>query len=666
MPPLRILIVDDHEIVRQGMRSLFALRANWEVCGEAVDGLDAIDKARQLKPDVILLDVSMPRLNGLDAARAIRKEVPSSEIVIVSQHDASHMRQKAIEVGARGYVAKSELSRELLVAIDGILRERTETPVSQQERLSQSSPYASGAAKTASLSGKASDQTPAEDAETRLAAIEENCDDAIMFEDLGGMITSSSAGAQRMFGYSSAEARGKPATIIIPPHLYDEDSRLRQCLRKGERIEHHQTVRVAKSGKRIEVSLTMAPVTDSRGKIVGVCKIARDITGQKQVEHALRESEQAVRSALETANLGTWQWDIATGAVQWSANMERIHGRPAGSFRGTFEDFCQDIHPEDRATVREAIQRSLAGEGKYHCQYRQLRPDGTYARLEARGRVIYDQEGRPARMTGTCTDVTEREMSKEALLQTQEELERRVKKRTAELESAQEMLRALSRRLLQTQDEERRRIARELHDTAGQILAALSMNLVPLEQELSGLYPELAKPVSESVALVDELSRDLRTISHLLHPPLLDEAGLCSAIRWYVEGFAERSKIEVGLELPPDMERMAPESETAIFRIVQECLTNVHRHSGSPTAEVRITHENQEIRVEIRDEGKGIPAVRADSGEGIRPGVGIQGMQERVRQLGGKFEISSGESGTSIVAVLPTKAALQAPVIQAV
>jgi DNA-binding NarL/FixJ family response regulator len=133
MPPVRILIVDDHEIVRQGMRSLFARRSNWEICGEAVDGLDAIDKARQLKPDVVLLDVSMPRLNGLDAARAIHKEVPGSDIVIVSQHDAPQMRQKAAEVGARGYVAKSELSRELLLAIDSIVRERVDPQLSLPE-----------------------------------------------------------------------------------------------------------------------------------------------------------------------------------------------------------------------------------------------------------------------------------------------------------------------------------------------------------------------------------------------------------------------------------------------------------------------------------------------------------------------------------------------------
>src|ERR1700720_1700021 len=122
--PVRILIADDHEIVRQGIRSLFDLQTDWEICGEAVDGLDAIEKSKHLKPDVILLDVSMPHLNGLDAARVIRKEVPESKILIVSQHDPSYMLQRAMEVGAQGYVGKSELSRHLLTAVEKIIRER--------------------------------------------------------------------------------------------------------------------------------------------------------------------------------------------------------------------------------------------------------------------------------------------------------------------------------------------------------------------------------------------------------------------------------------------------------------------------------------------------------------------------------------------------------------
>ena len=153
----------------------------------------------------------------------------------------------------------------------------------------------------------------------------------------------------------------------------------------------------------------------------------------------------------------------------------------------------------------------------------------------------------------------------------------------------------LSARLLQMQDDERRRIARELHDTAGQILVALNLNLVPVEEELLRNNPELVTQLTESLRLIEELSRDLRTMSHLLHPPLLDEAGLHSAVRWYVEGFAERSKIEVDLQLDPEVGRLPAELETAIFRIVQECLTNIHRHSGSNAASISITRDSHHV-----------------------------------------------------------------------
>ena len=246
------------------------------------------------------------------------------------------------------------------------------------------------------------------------------------------------------------------------------------------------------------------------------------------------------------------------------------------------------------------------------------------------------------------------EVTEQVVARTQ--LEARVKERTAELEEAEQRLRTLNNRLLRAQDEERRRLARELHDSAGQMLVALSMNLVPLEQSLAKQNPELTKLATSSMELVDELSKELRTMSHLLHPPLLDEAGLKSALRWYVEGFAERSGIKVELHLDPNLPRLAQEVETTIFRIVQESLTNIHRHSGSKTAFLRIEHGAQNTRVEIRDEGKGISQFNSAKNMPTRAGVGIQGMQERVRQLQGKFEITSGEKGTAITVVLPNRA----------
>ena len=239
------------------------------------------------------------------------------------------------------------------------------------------------------------------------------------------------------------------------------------------------------------------------------------------------------------------------------------------------------------------------------------------------------------------------------LLKAQGELEERVLERTAELNVANQGLRHLSARLLQMQDDERRRIARELHDSVGQTLAALTMNLTAVRTDIERLR-KTAGALADSEALVEEMTKEVRTISHLLHPPLLDEAGLASALRWYIEGFAQRSQIQVVLDLPDDFERLSQESETTIFRMVQESLTNIHRHSGSKAAKVRISRSDGDVRVEVEDRGKGMtPEKQVELASTGTPGVGIRGMRERLRQLGGNLEIRSDGKGTVVVAHLP-------------
>ncbi len=213
--------------------------------------------------------------------------------------------------------------------------------------------------------------------------------------------------------------------------------------------------------------------------------------------------------------------------------------------------------------------------------------------------------------------------------------------------------RELSARLLNLQDEERRRIARELHDSAGQMVAALIMNSAPLNRA-GGLTAEQRRLLADNEAILQDLNKELRTISHLLHPPLLDEAGLSSALQWLVQGFTKRSGIATTLELPPDFGRLDADSEITIFRMVQECLTNVHRHSGSKTAAVRLTRASGEVRLEVQDEGHGIPPEKRISIMGSGPvGVGLCGMRERVHQLGGHLEVQSDGHGTRVRAALP-------------
>jgi signal transduction histidine kinase len=184
------------------------------------------------------------------------------------------------------------------------------------------------------------------------------------------------------------------------------------------------------------------------------------------------------------------------------------------------------------------------------------------------------------------------------------------------------------------------------------MLVALGMNLVRLKSELIAPTAEVEAVIADTSSLVDEMSRELRTMSYLLHPPLLDEAGLGSAVRWYTDGFAKRSALEVTLELSADLGRLPQELEITIFRLIQESLTNIHRHSGSKTASICVTRNSIDVCVEIRDQGKGLTTAKR-SKEYSRPGVGILGMKERVRRFGGTLEFLSNHPGTTVRAKLP-------------
>src|SRR3984893_3598317 len=228
-------------------------------------------------------------------------------------------------------------------------------------------------------------------------------------------------------------------------------------------------------------------------------------------------------------------------------------------------------------------------------------------------------------------------------------------RKTQQLEILNRDLRSLSARLLAMQDEERRRIARDLHDSIGPLIAALSMNNGMLAQQTKKLGPEVADVLQQNNQLVEQLSQDIRTISHLLHPPLLDEIGLLPAIKMFAEGFAERSSVKVNVELSPEIGRLPPNVEISVFRIVQARSTIVYRHSGSQTAYIKIApSEEKLLTVQVRDEGKGMPRTNGvPASPGSNHGVGLSGMRERLRELGGTLEIKSSENGTTVIAAVP-------------
>ena len=251
-------------------------------------------------------------------------------------------------------------------------------------------------------------------------------------------------------------------------------------------------------------------------------------------------------------------------------------------------------------------------------------------------------------------EIAAHKQTEDALMLAQANLEVVVSSRTAQLQQ-------LSSRLIAMQDEERRRIARELHDSAGQYLAGIQMNLHALLHEPSALAKTEKERVADSLTMAEHCTAEIRTISYLLHPPLLDEVGLASAISWYVEGFSQRSGIRVELEIPEAIGQLPHDLENALFRVVQQSLANIHRHSGSEVAQIRINVDAENLIAEICDEGRGIPEETLKGfHDGTRlVGVGMAGMRERIRDMGETFDIRSGEKGTTIAVRLPLPAERQ-------
>ena len=775
MNSVRILIADDHEVVRRGVRSLLTSRKEWDVCGEAVDGRDAVKKAKELKPDVVVLDISMPDLNGFEAARLIHKEVPQSKILILSQHNVSEMLQTALDAGARGYVSKSEVSRDLLPAVEAIIHNRSPF-------ISQTGNNGDGISANAySALSENTTGIAAQPGELELLAERNHLRE--LFMQLPAAIGIMSGPEQRWSFVNPAYVRavgrksdkdllGKTVRESLP-ELKDQGffDLLDQVYRSGVPFVGTEMKvkldRVA-SGLPEEAffNFIYQPVRNAAGAVEAIFVHAVEVTDHVLARRTMEKNENRFRLAQVAAQIGTWEWDPDGKNTSLSSELHHMFGTEA-SDPDHVQTWKSRVLAEDMAKVQAAMQESLKT-GSMEFEYRYQDPQRGLRWFYCKGRRFTEGD---TRLFGVVLDITERKQIAEALRNAHEELEARVQQRTAELQRrteevsaqadllnlandaifvrtlddkitywnqgaerlygwsraevlqktphqilrtefpqpfeeikaqllrdgqwqgelthskrdgsritvasrwsmwwspegkplgflevnsditerkrAEEGLRTISGRLLQMQDDERRRIARELHDSAGQTLVALDMNLASIQREAKQLSPQALKTCSESLDLVKELSRELRTISHLLHPPLLDEAGLPSAVRWYVEGFAERSKIRVNLDLDANLGRLSSECETAIFRIVQESLTNIHRHSGSPTASISISRTRREVRLGVHDQGKGI------SGS-MKRGVGIQGMHERVRQLGGRLQINSGKGGTSVVAILPTESA---------
>ena len=368
-------------------------------------------------------------------------------------------------------------------------------------------------------------------------------------------------------------------------------------------------------------------------------------------EKALHESERQLRLLVESVqDFAIFMLDTGGRIRTWNMGAQRIKGYKAAEIIG--QHFSCFFSEEDiRAGKPQRELEVAAREGRVEEEGWRIRKDGSKFWANVIIAAVKDDAGNVIGFGKVTRDITERMSAQRALEESQRKLQ-----------DSEKSLRQLSFHLLRTQDEERRRIGRDLHDSLGQNLAVLKMKLDSLLAKSHENHSNDAKDLRQCAQLTEDAVKEVRTISYLLYPPMLEEMGLKSAIPWYLEGFMKRSGIVTDFEISPDFKRLPSDIELALFRVLQESLTNVHRHSGSPTADVRLFVNEGAVVLKIIDQGHGVNAQDSEkSGQDWigALGVGLRGMSERMRQVGGSLEVSSTADGTIVTATVPIPEAIE-------
>ncbi len=462
------------------------------------------------------------------------------------------------------------------------------------------------------------------EARFRHAAIVESSDDAIVSKNLDGIIVSWNAAAERLFEYSEAEAVGRPITMIIPEEKRDEEEEFLRRLRAGGRVEHYETVRIAKNGKRVPVSLTISPLRDLGGKIIGFSKIARDVTDRRRVEQLLRESEKRFRLVADTAPVLIWMSGTDKLCNFFNHGWLRFTGRTMEQELG--EGWIAGVHPEDVQRCVETYSASFDARMDFEMEYRLRRFDGEYRWIVDYAVPRFESDGSFHGYIGSCVDITERRSSAESL-------------------------HVLTGRLINAQEQERARIARDLHDDFSQRLALQSIDLEQLRKNLPELSVDEQARLAKMLKRTKTMSADIRTLSHELHSSRLEYIGLMPALSGLCKEIGEKYKIDVQFAECESDRDLPKDVALCLFRVAQEALGNIVKHSQASSATVEMGANAEGVSLRISDEGRGFVS------DGNHAGIGLVGMAERLRLVGGRLSIRSELMlGTEILAEVPLSA----------
>jgi PAS domain S-box-containing protein len=467
------------------------------------------------------------------------------------------------------------------------------------------------------------DKKKAEEARCRHAAVIESSDDAIASATLDGMIVSWNTGAQKIYGYTEAEAAGKPINMLVPPELPEEENKILETLKSGGRIQHFETVRVTKTGKRINVSLTISPIKDSTGRTVGISGIARDITERKLAEEALRESEEKFRSVFRDAGVGMV-------IVSPEGRFLAVNGAFCDCLGYTQEELLARTvesvtFPEDRPAFSHKLGEAITkGIGLWRFEKRCLHKSGRIVYTESSASLIRNRNGEPHYFVGEVLDTTERKLAEAALAN-------------------------VSRKLIEAQEQERTRIGRELHDDIGQRLAMVAVQLQQIHED-SLVLPEARNRMGELKKEISGIADDIQSLSHELHSAKLQYLGIAAALRSFCKEFGEQQKVDIDFNACDLPSPLSPDISLCVFRVLQEALHNSMKHSGVRHFEVRLWGTSDEIHLTVKDSGAGFDREAAKESRGL----GLISMEERLKLVNGTLSIESQPKlGTTIHARVP-------------